>query len=689
MSPPADHRSRAGRRSLELGLPAAVALGVVAFYVVLYPIHGYRVPIGSDTPVYIWWTRLAGASGLGPLETGARPGIVALLATLARVTGMTDETAAGAAAPPLAAAVALAAAAFAGRATLSSRPRRRFLLVGLFTGAFLVFLVPGYLSTLGFGALWLAALAAAAEGFHRPTWRPVVAGGVLAVTGGPGGAARALVAGAGLQRPLFLAVGAGIAAGGAVALVPSWRTDRANGIRPVGTSLGRLAVAGTVGVPIIGAGLLASLAPASVVVDTSRDAVIRRLSLPSLLRSSYLRKLRHDFPWWRAATVVGLALSPFAAPAGAFDQAAAGPAERDRARLFRGAMAGWLVLTSGAIVALALGASAPGQRLADLCLPLPILAGLGVAAFRPRSRAVNAGAVLVAAVLFLTVAWLGWGGDRPLVTDAQVDQARSAGALLASKAPGTQLVMVMENLGDRPALWVTRYANYLRDGVPAARAGDVHVVLDTIDGFVAGRPSSTGLAEHDRLARDSLGAVQALPTDQVEAVVLASIDPQGYREASAIPGARLVAAGVVAIPGFDAAPPAGSPPGGRAPPAATTEPGAGPRPPWEPAWAATALLGLFVAAGWPWARLALPWTPPAVRLSLAPAFGIAALSLASVAADAAGLRLSAAGGFAALAVALAGWPVLALPRRVRASASGPTPDSSPGPAAGPAATAPA
>ncbi|HYT29201.1 MAG TPA: hypothetical protein VEN82_00345, partial [Actinomycetota bacterium] len=224
-------------------------------------------------------------------------------------------------------------------------------------------------------------------------------------------------------------------------------------------------------------------------------------------------------------------------------------------------------------------------------------------------------------------------------------------------------------------------------GVPAARAGDVHVVLDTIDGFVAGRPSSTGLAEHDRLARDSLGAVQALPPDEVEAVVLASINPQGYREASAIPGARLVAAGVVAVPGFDAAPPAGALPGGRALPAAMTEPGAGPRSPWEPAWAATAILALFVAAGWPWARLALPWTPPAVRLSLTPAFGIAALSLASVAADSAGLRLSAAGGFAALAVALAGWPVLALDRSLRASASGPTPDSSPGPAAGPAATA--
>src|SRR2546425_260941 len=91
-------------------IPAAVGIAVVVAFVLIYPARGYRIPLGSDTPVYVWWARLAGTVGLGSFQTGTRPGIVGLLATLAHLTGRPVASAAEALTPALAAALALAAA---------------------------------------------------------------------------------------------------------------------------------------------------------------------------------------------------------------------------------------------------------------------------------------------------------------------------------------------------------------------------------------------------------------------------------------------------------------------------------------------------------------------------------------------------------------------------------------------------
>src|SRR5687767_6587963 len=46
----------AGRLS-EVCVVAAVAAAILASFVVVYPLRGFRVPLGSDTPVYEWWAR--------------------------------------------------------------------------------------------------------------------------------------------------------------------------------------------------------------------------------------------------------------------------------------------------------------------------------------------------------------------------------------------------------------------------------------------------------------------------------------------------------------------------------------------------------------------------------------------------------------------------------------------------------
>src|SRR5205814_8602743 len=97
------------------------------------------------------------------------------------------------------------------------------------------------------------------------------------------------------------------------------------------------------------------------------------------------------------------------------------------------------------------------------------------------------------------------------------------------------------------------------------------------------------------------------------------------------------------------------------------DPGAGPLSPWEPVWLGPALLLLFWAVGLRWSRLALPRSGVLIRVALAPAMGVAALSLASIAADAAGLRLGQAGGWVALAIALVAPWLIAPPDRFRRS----------------------
>src|SRR2546423_15576614 len=91
------------------------------------------------------------------------------------------------------------------------------------------------------------------------------------------------------------------------------------------------------------------------------------------------------------------------------------------------------------------------------------------------------------------MAWV----QEPLVPPAALAQSRAAGLVLAGMPPGTPLILVADDRSDKPALFVTRYANYLRDGVPGDRVPDVHVFPGTAADLLAGRPTLTGPPEHD------------------------------------------------------------------------------------------------------------------------------------------------------------------------------------------------
>ncbi len=581
---------------------------VLAFYVVLYPVHGYRVPIGSDTPVYVWWARYAAVSGMGGLGTRGRSGIVGLLASLSRVTGLPVSAVTGAIAPALAVALALAAGALIHATVGPDRPR--FVLTVALTGGFLSLMVPGYLSTLAFGAMFVAALAALAEGLEGPGLAPVAG-------------AAALIGGAGVAHLLFLALAAAVLATVAAVLIPS---ARRSGAPLAATGLGRVVMASAGGAALAGAGFLAvgGGAPSP---DTSRDAVLRRAGLGRLLGASYRRKLHHDFPWFRAITDVALAATPLATARRGRTFRTRLAAADQRRLLFWGAVAAWLAVSAGTVMALLLHVDAPGQRLAAFCIPLPLLAALGLTGLRERAQPRRGRAVAAAgAAVFLVVAWLAWGGQHPLVSADAVAQARAAGAALAQQPKGTPLILVVDDRHDKPSLFLTRYANYLRGAVPGARVPDVHLFVGSPADLAAGHPGLTGQPEHDALARESWAEVRPLLAREPLAVVVQAFDPAAFRRATAIQGgrgSRIIAAGVVALDGYRGGrccPPKGS---------GDADPGAGPLSPWEPVWLAPALLLLLWAAGIRWSRLALPSSGVLVRLALAPAMGVAALSLAS------------------------------------------------------------
>lgn len=613
-----------------------VAAGLLAFYLWIYPIFDVRVGLGSDTPVYVWWSRYAGAAGFGPFRTGTRPGIIGIIATLSRLTGAPQALIAPALAPTLAVAAGFAMAAFT-QVALGGDRRLRFALTALFTGAFLALMVDGYLSTLAFATAFLAGAACLSAAL--PEADRVVRGVA---------AAALLWAAAATCEPQLLPTGIGILVGGAIALVPSFRRARAAGAAWTETGLGRLGIA-TGGAAVAGgAAFLTSgpSAPDTRIIDTSRDSVLRRTGLPELLQRSYRGVLHRYFPPYRG---VVFALLPLSALIGApRPWRTAWARADDRGRFLTGAFAIWIAGSLLGVLALLAGLAVAGQRLAAFCLPVPVLAAVGLTRAWDRGVARgSAGRRLLSTAgmaLFVLTCLAAWLGERPQVTPAVVSQARSAAEALAAQPSGTPLIVVMDRGGDRPALWVTRYANYVMDAVPARRVPDVYFAIASPSGFLAGRPSLTGRAEHDRMSTLYWKTLRPELRRRPLAVVVRAFDPAGYRAATALPGSRRIAPGVVALPGH-----LGPDPGA----AATLGVGPGPLPPWTFVAASAGLLALLGLAGWAWALAVLPEAGTATRFALSPAMGFASLALASVLVDAAGVRLSDAGGYLATALVVA------------------------------------
>jgi hypothetical protein len=394
-------------------------------------------------------------------------------------------------------------------------------------------------------------------------------------------------------------------------------------------------------------------------LDTSAPSVLRRFGLGSVIRGSFSRTLGDHLPVF-LATAATAALAFLLIPKRNWGSSLG------RQRMFWWIVALWLAGTFAAIPLLLIGLRVPAQRLVALCLPLPVLIGAGLARARSEwSRPVSRGILVVvglAVAVLIPLYWVAWKAQRPNSAPA-VTTSGTLGRILARQPAGTPLVLLVDDPRNVPSLfYVTRLASYLRDGVPPARVGDVHLFVGTPQDFVAGRPTLTGKDVRDRMATDYWDRIRAELDRPALAVAAAALDARAYGEALDVPGRVAIAPGVVALPGFTGAPRGSAEPGGPS----LTSAGAGPLSPWLPLWLGTILVLALGAIGFPWVVASMPGANPRIRAGLAPAVGIAAVSLSAIAVDTLGLRLGGWGAIVALLLVVgSGLLVLAVSTRRR------------------------
>jgi hypothetical protein len=430
--------------------------------------------VGPDAPVYLWWSRLAGADGLSAIAH--RPGAPALSLVLEGTLVLSVVQATAALEVALGVAVGLASAALVrGRADAIGST-----LGGLLAGTFAVHLAAGYLANLVTAAAFLAAGAL----LDDPRRRAAVLAALVLVGGG-------------LAHPPFLLLCVAILL---VAAALAWRGDRSEAFRIAGTAVG--------GAAALGIGLLAVRPGAPPLdVDTSKDAFLRRTGLASELRSAYLDRFVHR--WTRYVQWVSLPLAAigFTAPNG------------NAGRILRS----WFVLTFvGVAFAFATG-WLPADRFVTFGFAVPILAALGLVRLWRRLERRRALAVVVTVALTLSMlagSAIAWNRQEPFISEDEVRALVVANDAVSRLEPGTPAAFLVNEPDDTVSFLATRAGNVIRAGVPPDRIRDVVVVVPPL-----GTEAASGeRGALERLTARDLSAAEARSGRKAEVIVLTPFD---------------------------------------------------------------------------------------------------------------------------------------------------------------------
>jgi hypothetical protein len=550
--------------------------------------HEWRVGMGPDVAVYLWWARLGAARGISLV--GDRPGIVALIPTVAGTLHL-----------PLVAAVAglqyVMAVLVGVGATAVVRGRARggrwaWALAGLLAGLFAVHLAGGYVANLAFTVPFLAAGCALASRSRRGTE-----------------VAALLLGGAGLMHPQFFLVGAAILA---VVAAWSWLRESDQGWSSDG---GRVTVALAGGGALVGLGVLAmQVGPAKLDADTSKDAFLRRTGLADQLRGVYLKRFQAN---------VGRYLPWLTLPLAAIG------VSRTRRGFTRRFLTAWAVITMVGVPLGILTRLFPPDRIMTFAFALPILAALGVTwvwdTIARRASPWLAWPVSLVLIAFMVGAAItAWGGQQTFLSPDNIGDATAAGRIAATVPEGTPLVFIVNGEEEKAAFVATLAANLLRAALPPERADDVYVYVGDAAHYFAGEPTPGDSEEFDMLSRRSL---EALPERRRAVFVVRELDrdPDDRADPHLVVWSDAVAADVanprplVEAPGELRA----SSPHGIA--------------------VATVLAGLLLwAVGFGWARWALGERVAAV--ATAPGFGVAVLGIAGLTLERLGLPLTGSWG---------------------------------------------
>lgn len=430
--------------------------------------------MGPDAPVYLWWSRLAGADGLSAIAH--RPGAPALSLTLEGTLALSVVQATAAVEVVLGVAVGLASAALVRRRAGAAGSA----LAGLLAGTFAVHLAAGYVANLITAAAFLAAGAL----LDDPRRRAAVLAAVV-------------LAGGGLAHPQFLLVCVAILL---VAAAAALRSDRREAFRIAGTAVG--------GAAALGIGLLAVRPGAPPLeVDTSKDAFLRRAGLTSELRSAYLDRFVHRWTRYVQWVSVPLAAIGFTAPNG------------NAGRILRS----WFVLTFVGVAFALVTGWLPADRFVTFGFAIPILAALGLVRVWRRLERRRALAVVVTAALTLAMlagSAIAWNRQDPFLSEDEVRALAVANEAVSQLEPGTPVAFLVNEPDDTVSFLATRAGNVIRAGVPPDRIRDVVVVVPS----VGGAPASGERGALERLTARDLSAAEARSGRKAEVIVLTPFD---------------------------------------------------------------------------------------------------------------------------------------------------------------------
>jgi hypothetical protein len=430
--------------------------------------------VGPDAPVYLWWSRLAGADGLSAIAH--RPGAPALSLILEGTLSLSVVQATAALEVVLGVAVGLASAALVRRRAGAVGSA----LAGLLAGTFAVHLAAGYVANLITAAAFLAAGAL----LDDPRRRAAVLAAVV-------------LAGGGLAHPQFFLVCVAILL---VAATAASRSDRPEAFRIAGTAVG--------GAAALGIGLLAVRPGAPPLeVDTSKDAFLRRAGLTSELRSAYLDRFVHRWTRYVQWVSVPLAAIGFTAPNG------------NAGRILRS----WFVLTFAGVAFALLTGWLPADRFVTFGFAIPILAALGLVRVWRRLERRRTLAVVVTAALTLSMlagSAIAWNRQDPFLSEDEVRALAVANEAVSQLEPGTPVAFLVNEPDDTVSFLATRAGNVIRAGVPPDRIRDVVVVVPS----VGGAPASGERGALERLTARDLSAAEARSGRKAEIIVLTPFD---------------------------------------------------------------------------------------------------------------------------------------------------------------------
>jgi len=583
---------------------AALALLLLAFFLGLFVVRGFGLPVGPDGPVYLWWARLAGHDGLSTVE---RPGVPAISLTLAGTLHLPLVAAAAALQCAIGTAVGLAAAMLL-RAG-DREDRATWLLGGALTGVFAVHLVSGYLANLGLAATFVAAAVALALGTPRGT---VAAAGLLAA----GGA----------FHPQFYLAGIAILA---VTGLLAWHSP--GGARRRSSEPRRIATAAVASAAVVGAGLLVlSAGPDPLRADTSRDAFLRRVGMAETVKHLFRDRFIH-----RAARYVEWISLPLAV--------AGLPKLRGFVARF---LAAWGLVTIAGVAFGLITALLPPDRFVTFGYVVPMLAAAGAVrlgrALGSR-RAVATSLVAALVVLMALGALFAWRREKPYFSVDQIAQVTAASRLIERTPAGTPAFFYVETGDATITFFATQSENAIRAAVPPERIRDVHLLFFPAEEVTDERRLLfEGAAEELESATDRARTGDA--PQPIEFLLSSFILPPGtYETRLAELGGSLGAEVEEVAPGVAAALP--SPLGPQPEQADPLQPSS----PGQIVLATFAALALFAAAGFGWARAA--GFDRTVAVTLSPAIGLAVLTLGGIALERIGVPLTGAIGPTAVSLA--------------------------------------